>query len=168
MLFRSTVAGRGAVVLHALATGERTVLHQDPERSVGNIAWSGDGRWLYFFQDRGGDEGYHLYRLDPRQSPARAVDLTPFPGAVAEAIATPVALPDRVLVALNRRDPERPDAYSVDLATGALTEQVRNDGRFVEYFADGQGRIGATGARCRVQSGKAMASIEQASESSSM
>jgi dipeptidyl aminopeptidase/acylaminoacyl peptidase len=128
-----TVEGRAAISLAAVTGERKSVRYRDGERSIGNVAWSGSGQWLYFFQDKGGDEGYHLFALDPdSELPPR--DLTPFKGATAVWIRSHPTH-DQVLVALNSRDPEYPDAYRVHLADGRLEEIVRNPGRFIEYFA---------------------------------
>ncbi len=139
-----TVEGRGAIVLADVSSNNRTVRYRDPERSIGSVAWSGTGRWLYFLQDKGGDEGYHLFALDPtNQSPPR--DLTPLKGVAAELIrSSPVD--DTLLVALNHRNPEYPDAFRVDLATGKLTELMRNPDKFIEFFAGRGGGILAASA----------------------
>lgn len=139
-----TVEGRAAITLAAVTGKEKRVRYRDAERSIGNVAWSGSGRWLYFFQDKGGDEGYHLFALDPASDlPPR--DLTPFTGATAVWIRSHPTQ-DHVLVALNSRDPEYPDAYRVNLADGRLEEIVRNPGRFIEYFAGDEVPIAAATA----------------------
>ena len=139
-----TVDGRGAIVLADGAGNDPKLRYRDPERSISNITWSGTGRWLYFFQDKGGDEGYHLFVLDPNSdTPPR--DLTPFKGASAEWIRS-APTTDSVLVSLNERDRAYPDAYRVDLTTGTRTELVRNPGRFIEFFAGSDGGIAAASA----------------------
>ncbi len=139
-----TVEGRGAIVLTDASGDNRTVRYRDPERSIGSVAWSGTGRWLYFLQDKGGDEGYHLFALDPTdKSPAR--DLTPLKGVAAELIRSSPT-DDTLLVALNHRNPEYPDAFRVDVATGKLTELVRNPDKFIEFFAGRDGGILAASA----------------------
>ncbi len=139
-----TVEGRGAIMLADRSGRHPQLRYRDPERSIRNLAWSGTGRWLYFFQDSGGDEGFHLHVLDP-ESDAPPRDLTPFKGATAEAIrSSPTE--DFVLIALNQRNPAYPDAYRVDLATGKLAELVRNPDRFIEFFAGSDGQIAAASA----------------------
>ncbi len=139
-----TVEGRSAIVLADTAGENDRVRYRDAERSIGNVAWSATGKWLYFFQDKGGDEGFHLFALDPRtDEPPK--DLTPFKGVAAEAIrSTPTS--DHVLIALNQRNPAYPDAYRVEIATGKLTELVRNPDRFIEFFAGSDGQIVAASA----------------------
>lgn len=124
--------------------GDRRLIYRDSERSIDNVRWSADGKWLYFLQDSGGDEGYHLFRLDPAY-PNEAKDLTPFSGITAELVATPPGYAGSVLVAMNKRDPQYPDVYAVDLRSGQITEIFRNQANYTEFFADRQGDIRAAG-----------------------
>lgn len=124
--------------------GTRRLLYRNPARSIDNVRWSTDGRWLFFLQDSGGDEGYHLFRLD-RAGPGQVTDLTPFAGVAAELVLTPRGYSGPILVAINRRDPQFSDVYSVDLASGQVSEIFRNDAQYTEFFADAQGRILAAG-----------------------
>ena len=137
--------GRRSIMLDDMDGGNRRLLYRNPLRSIGDVHWSGDGRWLYTFQDAGGDEGYHLFRID-LQRPGSATDLTPFAGSRVEAIRTPSPPPRVVPITLDRRDREWPDAYSLDLATGKLTEQVRNTIGATEFFADEKGLVRAATA----------------------
>lgn len=141
-----TVEGRGAIVLTDGDGGSPQVLIRDPERSITNVAWSGDGRWLFYLQDAGGNEGYHLIRVDPDAANPVAVDLTPFAGTAVELIATQSRTGAIVLATLNRRDPEWPDAMAIDLNTGTIRELVRNDGSITEYFGTSDGTIAAASA----------------------
>lgn len=134
-----TVDGRGSIFLRK-ADGSSTLIYRDPERSINNVRWSSDGRWLLFLQDAGGDEGYHLFRLDPTK-PGPPTDLTPFSKISAELVPTPVGRDAPLLVAINRRDAAYPDVFAVDPSTGKLNERFRNTGKFIEYFADGSGNI---------------------------
>lgn len=144
MAILQTVDGRGAIVL-ADGSGKAPKLrYRDPERSISNVAWSGSGQWLYFFHDKGGDEGYHLFVLNPFTDEGPR-DLTPFKGATAELIRGGSS-PDTLLIALNHRDPAYPDAYSLNLATGKLTQLVKNPSQFTEFFAGGDGKIAAASA----------------------
>ncbi len=136
-----TREGRGAVVLLDPASGERTLIHRNPDRSIDNIRWSPDGRWLYFFRDAGGDEGFHLFRLDPNRPQEPAIDLTPFRGVTVELAGQPRNSGPVIAIAMNRRDPAFPDAFRLDLNSGVLTEIARNDSALTEFFANDQAEV---------------------------
>ncbi len=138
-----TVDGRGAVHVGQLG-GPRQLVLRNPERSIDNVRWSADGRWLLVLQDSGGDEGYHLFRIDP-EAPGSAHDLTPFAGANAEIVRTPAGQAGPLLLAINRRDPEYADVYALDPEAGTLREVLRNDAGYTEFFADASGEVRAAG-----------------------
>ena len=141
LAFISDVEGRGTIFVEALPGGRKVQLYRDAKRSLSNVVWSSDGRWLLSFQDAGGDEGFHLFRIDPLVPAGPAQDLTPFKGATAELIALPTQIPGAAVISLNMRDPANSDAYLVDLGSGRLTEVARNTGEFTEFVADERGRV---------------------------
>ncbi|MGQ0589051.1 MAG: S9 family peptidase [Sphingosinicella sp.] len=135
------VDGRGTITIRDLATGASRQLYRNPDRSLSNVAWSADGRWLFTLQDAAGNEGYHLFRLDPNASGGAPRDLTPFPGATVEVLTLPRAGGPWLVIGLNRRDPRVADAYRLNLADGTLVEVARNEGSITEYHADASGRV---------------------------
>ena len=92
----------------------------DETRSVYIYQWTDDPRWLLYMQDNGGDENFHVYRIDLDNPGTAAVDLTPFPGARASFDLTK-GRPGKAIVQTNNRNPELVDAYELDIATGELT-----------------------------------------------
>ena len=112
----------------------------DETRSVVDYQWTHDPRWLLYSQDSGGDENWHVYRVDLDDPTAPAVDLTPFPGARAyvEVLAD---RPGKALVGLNDRTPELADAYELDIATGELTLLAETPGRVAGWFASRGGDL---------------------------
>lgn len=105
----------------------------DRDRGVRFFAWARDNRHLLYIQDRGGDENWHLYRVDPTSS--RTLDLTPFEGVQARSEGMSKHVPGVVLVGLNRRTTERHDLYRLDLSSGDLTLLEENPG-YLGWTAD--------------------------------
>jgi dipeptidyl aminopeptidase/acylaminoacyl peptidase len=99
----------------------------DATRSVLHYDWTDDPRWLLYLQDDGGDENWHVWRVDLDDPAAAAVDLTPFPGCRA-VLELPGGMPGKAVVQLNKRTPEFVDAYELDIATGELTLLAENPG----------------------------------------
>ncbi|MGU3498091.1 S9 family peptidase [Mycobacterium sp. C31M] len=114
----------------------------DETRSIYNYGWSGDGRWLLYLQDSGGDEQWHVFRVDPGDPDAAAVDLTPFPGAMSayELVADPAV----AIVYSNKRDPLKMDVYELDIAAGELTLLAENPGKINGWRASRNGELFAT------------------------
>jgi dipeptidyl aminopeptidase/acylaminoacyl peptidase len=99
---------------------------QDTDRGVRFYAWAHDNRHLVYLQDTGGDENWHVHVVDPDEGATR--DVTPFPGVQAQVIGASRRHPGRILVGLNRDNPQLHDAYSLELATGALEKVAENPG----------------------------------------
>jgi dipeptidyl aminopeptidase/acylaminoacyl peptidase len=97
-------------------------LTADP-RPVSIYLWSRDGKYVLYVQDKGGDENFHLYAVDPRASAGaggvpEARDLTPGDKLRVTPIDLPRKTPDTVLIGLNDRDPQLHDVYRLTLSTG--------------------------------------------------
>jgi dipeptidyl aminopeptidase/acylaminoacyl peptidase len=111
---------------------------KDTDRGIRDYRWAHDDRHLLYVQDRGGDENWHLYAVDLDSGETR--DLTPFDGVQAQLVATDKRFPDRVLVGLNKDNPQLHDVYQADLASGRLQLLASNPG-FVGWVADAELRV---------------------------
>ncbi|MFI5507950.1 S9 family peptidase [Mycobacterium sp. NPDC051804] len=114
----------------------------DATRSILHFSWTDDPRWLLYMQDAGGDENWHVLRVDLENPDAPAVDLTPFPGVMSY-----FELPDKpgkALVYSNKRGPTQMDAYELDIASGELTMLAENPGDVIAWLASRRGDLFAT------------------------
>ncbi|MGV0627703.1 alpha/beta fold hydrolase [Mycolicibacter minnesotensis] len=114
----------------------------DATRSILHYEWSNDSRWLLYLQDDGGDENWHVWRVDPRDPDAPAVDLTPFAGAMS--VFELLADPAKAILYSNRRTPTLLDAYELDIASGELTMLAQNPGNASGWRAGRNGDLFAT------------------------
>lgn len=112
----------------------------DETRSVYIYSWTDDPRWLLYLQDNGGDENFHVYRIDLDNPDTAAVDLTPFPGARAS-FDLPKGRPGKAIVQTNNRDPQLIDAYELDIATGQLTLLAENPGNVIMWLCAPNGDL---------------------------
>ncbi len=94
---------------------------------------------LLYLRDDGGDENFHLHAVDLASGHDR--DLTPYPATAAVVVAVSPRRPERILVAMNDRDPQWHDLYQVDLASGKRTLLERNDSRIANWFVDHDYRL---------------------------
>ncbi len=123
----------------------------DTERPVRGYFWSQDSRYVLYVQDKGGNENFHVYAVDPAAAaeaatgvpPAR--DLTPYENVQARIYAVPEATPDMIIVGLNDRDPQVHDVYRVDIKTGERELVLENDENVAGWLTDldGNVRLGA-------------------------
>jgi hypothetical protein len=131
--------GKLNVFVRPLACGAERRMTADTTRPIREYHWSADGKRVLYLQDRGGNENFHIYGIPvDAATPEEARDLTPYDSARAIIADIPRDLPDRIFIALNRRDPTAFDAYWLDLASGALTLVEKNPGRFAAYLLDHQ------------------------------
>ncbi|AOS61923.1 S9 family peptidase [Actinoalloteichus hymeniacidonis] len=113
----------------------------DETRSVTNFQWAGDQRWLLYFQDTGGDENHHVFRVDLTDSAAPAVDLTPFPKARVVGFEQPPGRPGKALLQLNNRDVAEFDLLELDIASGELTVLAENPGHVTSWLHTPDGEL---------------------------
>jgi dipeptidyl aminopeptidase/acylaminoacyl peptidase len=124
----------------------RAITH-DTQRGIMHFVWTRDSRYVLFDQDRDGDENFHLFRADPLDPDAKAVDLTPMAGARAEVIDLPRDRPGEAIVAINGRDKRYFDAYRLDLESGELRLLEKNPGDVDSWHVDLHGDIRACTAQ---------------------
>ena len=129
------------IFVRAAAGGDERRLTADTVRPINEYYWSADGGKLIYLQDKGGNENFHIFAVPVRATPEQARDLTPYEGARAFVADIPRDLPNRILIALNKRDPSAFDAYWLDLNTGKLELAVQNPGRFSSFLADRAHRV---------------------------
>ncbi len=122
-------------------------LTADTERPVTSYFWSHDSRYVLYVQDKGGDENYHIYRVDIHEEPAEdsevpeAVNLTPMEGIRAQIYSVPRAYPDRIIVGINDRDASLHDAYQLDIESGEMTLLIENTDNIAGWLTDRQSNI---------------------------
>ncbi|MFJ9585632.1 DUF3159 domain-containing protein [Streptomyces acidicola] len=116
----------------------------DENRSALNYSWTDDPRRLLYLQDDGGDENWHLYRVDLDDPDAAAVDLTPFPTATVLTFTQPVSRPGKAVVQMNIRQTQQFDLHELDIATGELTTPAENPGHVSGWLIGGEGALFAS------------------------
>lgn len=101
------------------------------------VASDGSTYRIFYLQDKGGDENFHLYVAEFSADDSGVVhksivrDLTPFDGvtvSMGDGIHMSKAYPDQVVVGLNKRDPRFFDAYRIDIPSGDVEIEVQNPG----------------------------------------
>jgi dipeptidyl aminopeptidase/acylaminoacyl peptidase len=111
-------------------------------RPVPAYFWSRDGKYVLFVQDKGGDENYNVYAVNPADNPPSGLEvpaarnLTDAKGARAFIYSVPRTEPDAIYVGLNDRDPAWHDLYKVKLSTGERTLLRKNTERVTAWFFD--------------------------------
>ncbi len=117
------------------------------ERPVPGYFWSRDGQYLLYVQDKGGDENFHVWAVDPDGEVVAdtgvptARDLTPVDGVRAMIYSVPKNNPGIIIVGLNDRDPSFHDVYRVDIASGERTLLRENTDDIGGWMFDLDGQL---------------------------
>ncbi len=96
----------------------------DTTRPVFRYGWTRDGKYILYIQDKGGNENFHAYFIDPTEKlkegrdVPEARDLTPIEGVRVYFYSFPEKTPDIIYIGLNDRDERYHDVYRVRISTG--------------------------------------------------
>ena len=105
----------------------------DTLRPIRNYFWSRDGKYILYVQDKGGDENFNVYAVNPTESPAAGQDiptnraLTDYKGVRTFIYAVPKSNPDALYIGLNDRNKAWHDLYKLKISTGEKTLLRQND-----------------------------------------
>ncbi|MFB6273916.1 MAG: alpha/beta fold hydrolase [Salinibacter sp.] len=119
----------------------------DTTRPVSNFFWTQDSERILYVQDKGGNENFHIYAVDPDSDKETALgvppaeDLTPYKDVRARIIDVPESTPGKIIVGLNDRNPKYHDVYQLDLKTGERTLLYKNDKRIAGWVTDLDGDL---------------------------
>ncbi len=123
------------------------LITNDTKRPIPSYFWSRDGKYILFVQDKGGDENYNVYAVNPAEAPASgqevptARNLTEAKNVRAFIYDVPKSDPDTLFVGLNDRDPAWHDVYKVRISTGERTLIRKNTERIAGWTFDLNGSL---------------------------
>lgn len=116
-------------------------------RPVPGYFWSQDSRYILYVQDKGGNENFHVYAVNPAAEPEAATgvpparDLTPLENIRAYIYAVPKNKPNEIITGLNDRDASYHDVYRINLDTGAKELLIKNTENVAAYIYDLDGNV---------------------------
>ncbi|MEB3829622.1 S9 family peptidase [Phormidium sp. CCY1219] len=119
----------------------------EKDSPVPTYFWTPNGEYILYLQDKGGNENYHIYAVDPERvlasesSAPQARDLTPIEGVKARMISLAEEDPNAIVVGLNDRDPALHDVYRINPNTGERKLLVKNDANIAAWVADREGNL---------------------------
>ncbi|OAM90399.1 S9 family peptidase [Termitidicoccus mucosus] len=111
------------------------------ERDIRSYFWASPSRIAYL-RDKGGDENFHLFAVDPDGTNDR--ELTPFPDARVQIVDDLSDLEDNhgeIIIETNQRKPEIFDAFRIDTKSGEMKLLAENPGNVTGWVTDHKGRI---------------------------
>lgn len=111
--------------------GSAKAITEDKGRGIRGYGWAAGVEQLLYIQDKGGDENFLLYGVDPKTGEEKAY--TPFENTRVQFLASDKDNPGKQIIGLNNRDPRWHDVYELDIKSGELTllfENTENFGGF--------------------------------------
>jgi dipeptidyl aminopeptidase/acylaminoacyl peptidase len=114
----------------------------DQARPVRAYFWSRDGKYLLYSQDKGGDENFNIYAVNPAetlptgQAVPTARDLTGLKGVRVLIYNVPLTDPNTLFIGLNDRDKAWHDLYKLNLTTGEKILVRQNTDRLSAWEFD--------------------------------
>ena len=106
----------------------------DAGRGIRGYGWTPGEDRLIYIQDRGGDENFLLYGVDP--ATGEESEYTPFENTRVWILASDDDRPGEMIIGLNNRDPRWHDAYRLNLETGDLELIYENTDEIGGYSFD--------------------------------
>ncbi|MBE9114908.1 S9 family peptidase [Lusitaniella coriacea LEGE 07157] len=118
----------------------------DTDSPIIFYSWNRDGNYILYGQDKGGNENFHLYAVDPAavasdSTPPPARNLTPLDGVQARLYEGPENDPNTLIIGLNDRDPQVHDVYRLNISTGERELLLKNEENIANWVVDLQGNI---------------------------
>lgn len=116
------------------------------ERPIPGYFWSRDSGNILYVQDRGGDENFNLFAVDPEgestdQGVPESRALTEYEGVQTRVIALPREKPEYIVVGINDRDPTLHDVHLINIRSGERELLYKNNLNITSWTLDDRGRI---------------------------
>lgn len=114
----------------------------DTARPIGGYFWSHDSKNILYVQDKGGDENFNIFAVNPNekltasQEVPQSRNLTDLKGVRVFIYSVPESDPDLLYVGLNDRDPAWHDLYKVKISTGERTLMRQNTDKISGWMFD--------------------------------
>ena len=141
--FLAPVENRMNLFIQAREGGESKAITDEKDRDIAGYLWA-DDRHILYVKDTGGDENYKLYKTDIHSG--ESLCLTDFPGVRTEIIDELEDIPNKVIIGMNKRNPQVFDPYRLDIEKGTMELLAENPGNIQEWLFDHQGKLRAATA----------------------
>ncbi|NOZ36412.1 MAG: S9 family peptidase [Chlorobi bacterium] len=113
-------------------------LTKETDRNIAGYFWPNNEQILYL-KDNGGDENYKIYLVNINGGKPKC--LTDFDGVRSGIIDDLPEIPDEVIIAMNKRNPQVFDPYRLNLKDGSLEMLAENPGNIQGWLFDHNGKL---------------------------
>jgi dipeptidyl aminopeptidase/acylaminoacyl peptidase len=111
---------------------EKCIQLTEGKNTIDRYRWCFDNKHLLFLRDNDGDQNFHLYAVNRLTKEQK--DLTPFDGVHCEIVALSPRFPNEVLVAINKRDKNKHDVYTIQIDSGKINLNTVNPGNVDAHY----------------------------------
>ena len=127
----------GVMNVHVCPVGDLAAakpVTKDKKRGIRQYFWAPTSKHILYMQDEGGNEDYHVFRVDLSNGDIK--NLTPFKSTRADIEVVSDKFPEEILVGLNDRFPHVfHDVYRININTGERNLVYKNN-NYVGVMAD--------------------------------
>ena len=127
--------------------GNARLVTNETKRPIRGFFWSRDGKFILFVNDKGGNENFNLYAVNPNEQPASGAEvpvarnLTNSEKVRTVGYRVPRSEPDAIYVGMNERDPAWHDLYKLKISTGERTLVRQNTERLTGWVFDNKDQL---------------------------
>lgn len=98
---------------------------KDTKRGIRQYFWAYTNQHVLYLQDDGGNENFHLFRVDLKTGESK--NLTPEKAVRAQVLGSSHEFPTEMMVGINDRDPRFHDVHRVNILTGERKLVMKNE-----------------------------------------
>ena len=113
---------------------DRSITKDEKRGILPLFFWSYDNSHIMYRQDDGGNENWNLYSVDLETEEIK--NLTPFPDVHVNIIDYDKHFPREILIAMNKEDEKKHDAYRLYLDSGRIEMVAKNPGNVTRWLND--------------------------------
>ena len=119
-------------------------LTADTTRPITGYFWSVNSEYVLYVQDKGGDENYNIYRVNPKDEGdpvPESANITDYENVRAIIYSVPNKTPNHIIVGINDRNPQLHDVYKLNIADGSKELMWKNDDNVISWSVDLEGKL---------------------------
>jgi len=136
--YRAPFEDRMNIFIQEIGREEAVQITFEKDRDIAGYFWANENRILYL-KDNGGDENYKLYGVDIDGK--NLVCFTDFEMVRTTIIDRLDAIPNEIIISMNKRDHSAFDPYRLNIVTGELTMLYENPGNIISWLTDHNGKL---------------------------
>lgn len=136
--YRAPYKDRMNIFIQEIGSEEAVQITFETDRDISGYLWANDNRILYL-KDDGGNENFKLYGVDIDGK--NLTCFTDFENVRTGIIDRLEAIPDEIIISMNKRDPRVFDPYRLNIVTGELSMLYENPGNITGWMTDHDGKL---------------------------